>query len=385
MDITRLSANTEEIITLGELERLLASDRPLNIKLGVDPTSADLHLGHAVVLRKLRLFQEAGHQTFLVIGDFTASIGDPAGVNTARPVLSDDEIRSNMRTYLEQAELILDMNRTHVVYNSEWLKTMNLGELIGYAMQVTLNQLSEREDFATRLQEGNPVGFHECLYPLVQAIDSVHLKADIELGGGDQRLNLLMARDLQKKLGQPPQVIIMMKLLVGTDGHIKMSKSKGNYIGLAEPASQMFGKLMKLPDRLIDPYAESHDINLASAGDHPRARKALMAKEMVAIYHDDEAAAAAERNFDSTFRDKQIDDSLVNKIEFDSSAVPAIQAVTRSASVSTSEAKRLFEQNGIKLNNQPVTDPQLMIDLSQGRQLLQVGKHRFFELEWKKG
>ncbi len=380
MTIERLIGNTEEIITQVELEKLLATDRPLNIKLGVDPTSPDLHLGHAVVLRKLQQFQEAGHQTYLVIGDFTASIGDPAGVNLTRPILTDDEIRANMRTYLEQAELILDMNKTHVVYNSEWLKTMNLNQLIGYAMQVTLNQLSEREDFSKRLKAGNPVGLHECLYPLVQAIDSVHLKADVELGGGDQRLNLLTARDLQKKLGQPPQVVMMMKLLIGTDGKLKMSKSKGNYIGLSEPANQMFGKLMAIPDTLIDSYAASHDILLDSAGDHPRARKALMAKEIVAIYHDQEAASAAERNFDATFRDKQVDQSLVNRVTFSNQVVPIIQAVTQSASVSSSEAKRLFEQKAIKLNNEVVINPQTSVSFAEGPQLLQVGKHRFFEL-----
>lgn len=382
-ELQKLITNTKEVITQAELERLLASGVPLNIKLGVDPTSPDLHLGHAVVLRQLRKFQDLGHQTFLVIGDFTTSIGDPSGVNKTRPVLSEDDIRTNMRTYTEQAGKILDLNRTHIVYNSEWLKTMNLDQFIGYAMQVSISGLIEREDFANRLANHQSVGLHEFIYPVVMAIDSVHLKADVEIGGWDQRLNLLMGRELQKKLGQKEQVVITMNELIGTDGQLKMSSSKGNYIGLTEPAGQMFGKLMSIPDKLIDNYADSHDIDLAAAGDHPRARKALMAKEIVTAYHDPEAAAAAERNFDATFRDKEIDESLVGKVVFSSATIPIIQAVTQSASVSSSEAKRLFEQKGVKLNNNLVTDPQMIISLNEGRQLLQVGKHRFFELQCK--
>lgn len=382
-DVEKIIANTQEVIGLVDLEKRMATDRPLNIKLGVDPTSAELHLGHAVVLRQLKKFQDLGHQTYLVIGDFSASIGDPAGVNKTRPVLTEAEIRSNMKNYLEQAGTILDLNRTHVVYNSEWLKTMNLGQFIGYAMQVSVSGLIDREDFAKRLSSHQAVGLHEFIYPVVMAIDSVHLKADVEIGGWDQRLNLLMGRELQKKLGQPEQVVIMMKALIGTDGHDKMSSSKGNFIGLNEPANQMFGKLMRIHDKLIDNYAESHGIDLTSAGEHPRARKALMAREIVTAYHGVEAAAAAERSFDATFRDKEITDSLVNRVAFSGTPITAIQAVTQSTGASSSEAKRLFEQNGVKINNNLVTDPQSKIELNNGRQLLQVGKHRFFELEYK--
>lgn len=382
MDVRRIEQFCEEIITLPELENLLKSDRALNVKLGVDPTTPDLHLGHAVVLRKLRLFQDAGHQTFLVIGDFTASIGDPAGVNTTRPVLTDEAIRANMKTYLDQAGAILDLEKTHIVYNSEWLRSMNVEKLIGYAIQVTLNQLSEREDFAKRLANNDPVGLHECLYSLLQAIDSVHLKADIELGGADQRLNLLMGRQLQKKLGARPQVLILTKLLIGTDGKIKMSKSKNNYIGLHEPANQMYGKLMSIGDHLIDSYADSHDIDLSTAGDHPRARKSALAKQLVTIYHDADQAAESEKSFDATFRDKQVAGDLVESITFDANSITAIQAVTQSTGESSSGARRLFEQGAIRLNNKAVTDPLTMIHLT-GEQLLQVGKRRFFTLHYK--
>lgn len=381
-EIDRFSQGTEEIITATDLSDRLESGRPLNIKLGVDPTSPDLHLGHAVVLRKLRQFQEAGHQTYLVIGDFTASIGDPAGVNKTRPVLTEAEIRDNMRSYLDQAGKILEIEKTHVVYNSEWLKTMNLSQFIGYAMQISLTTLIEREDFSNRLRENQPVGLHELIYPLVQSIDSVHLKADIEIGGWDQRLNLLLARELQRKFGQPSQVVILMKPLIGTDGELKMSNSKNNYIGLSESPNQMFGKLMRLPDSLIDAYAESHELDLSHVSSHPRERKAGMAKGIVALYHDPEAASLAEAAFNKTFRDKEVTADLVEAIEFDEKTIGVIEAVTKSSGVSASEARRLIDQGGIKVNQKAVTDPNEVIELDT-KIILQVGKHRFFELIWK--
>lgn len=373
---------TEEIITHPELEERLQSNRPLNIKLGVDPTTPDLHLGHAVVLRKLKEFQQEGHQTYLVIGDFTASIGDPAGVNKTRPILNEAEIRSNMQTYLDQAGKILDLERTHIVYNSEWLKTMNLGKLIGYAMQLGVNTIIEREDFKKRLEDNQSVGLHELIYPLVQAIDSVHLSADIEIGGWDQRLNFLLARELQKKLGQPSQVVVLMKALIGTDGEVKMSSSKNNYIGLSEPANQMFGKLMRLPDSLIDHYADSHQIDLSHASAHPRERKAAMAKGMVAIYHGSEAAASSEDSFNKTFRDKELTADLVEKVEVDRKTIDAVTAVTTASGVSTSEARRLIEQGGVRVNSQTITESNQLLQLEQNT-ILQIGKHRFFELVCK--
>lgn len=377
----------EESITGSELALLLKADRPLNIKLGVDPTSPDLHLGHAVVLRKLKQFQELGHQVFLVIGDFTASIGDPSGNNAARPVLAEAEIRANMETYLEQAALVLDIQNTHIVYNSEWLQSMTLGSFIGFAMQVSVNTLIERDDFSKRLKANQSLGFHELFYPIVQAVDSVHLEADIEIGGWDQRLNMLMGRELQKKLGKQPQVVICMKPLIGLDGEKKMSKSLGNYVGLSEPAEQMFGKLMRVPDSLIPSYAElaalMNNDERRKLSSHPREAKAAVAKRITALYHGDEAAAQAEEVFDRTFRDKKVDDALVKKVSFIDRETTLVQAVVVATKLSSSEARRLIEQRAVRINKTVLTEPTQKITLGGGRNLLQVGKHRFYDLEYK--
>lgn len=378
-----------EIISEEELAILLDSKKKLKVKLGVDPTSRDLHLGHAVVLRMLRQFQEMGHQTYLVIGDFTASIGDPAGVNKTRPVLTEEEIRSNMHTYLEQADAVVDTSKTEVVYNSSWLKDMSLGQFIGYATQVSVNGLIEREDFSKRLKENQSLSLHELIYPVAQGLDSVELKADIEIGGWDQRLNLLTARELQKKLNQKPEVLVLMKGLIGTDGSKKMSKSHNNYIGLTESADQMFGKIMSIKDELLPNYAE-----LAAGMDefevkrlatlHPKKAKIEVAKKIVEIYHSKESADKAAEVFEDTFSSKQVSDALVEEIEFDDPEIPLIQAVTKSAGVSSSEAKRLIEQGGVKLNNEPVIDPTQKISLFKKMAKLQIGKRRFFSLHYKK-
>ncbi len=374
---------TQEVLTKEDLQKMLASGKPLNVKLGVDPTSADLHLGHAVVLRKLKQFQEAGHQVYLVIGDFTASIGDPAGVNKTRPVLTESEIRHHMQTYVDQAEKILDMEKTHIVYNSEWLKTMNFSQFLQYAMQISVNQLVEREDFGNRLKENQSVGLHEFIYPVVQGIDSVFLKADIEIGGFDQLLNMLTGRDLQRKLGMQPQVVVSMKALIGTDGEVKMSKSKGNYIGITENANQMFGKLMRIPDKLIDEYADSHEIDMRAAPKDPRNRKAYMARAMVEIYNGTGDADKAMEGFDQTFKNKTVSEDLIIKVGFDDRDLTLIQAVTQSDSVSSSEARRLIEQNAIKVDEKVMENPLEKIHLGHKGVRLQVGKHRFFELHFK--
>lgn len=383
-----LNWGVKEIITQTELELLLKSDRPLNIKLGVDPTSPDLHLGHAVVLRKLKQFQELGHQTYLVIGDFTASIGDPSGTNKTRPTLTEAEIRANMDTYLHQAGAVLDLQQTHVVYNSEWLQPMTLGQFIGFASQINVSTLIEREDFAKRLKENQPLGFHELFYPVVQAVDSVRLEIDVEIGGWDQRLNLLMGRELQKKLGKNPQVVVCMKALLGLDGEKKMSKSLGNYVGLSEPAEQMYGKLMRLPDKLITDYAELAALMSAAEieklNDHPRHAKADVAKRIVALYHGEEAAEQAEAVFNRTFRDKNVDQSLVREIFADTESVPVIQAVTLATNSSSSEARRLVDQGAVRVDEKVVEDPQLSLNLADKGVTLQVGKHRFFRLRYKK-
>ncbi len=378
-----------EIVSEKELQKLLAAKRSLIVKLGVDPTSQDLHLGHAVVLRMLRQFQDLGHQAYLVIGDFTASIGDPAGVNKTRPVLTDDQIRDNMRTYLEQAKLVLDMERTEIVFNSKWHSAMTMRQFVGYAMQISVNQLIEREDFANRLANQQPLALHELLYPVVQAIDSVELKADIEIGGWDQRLNLLTARELQKKLDQKPEVLIMTKGLIGTDGVKKMSKSQNNYIGLTESADQMFGKIMSISDELIPNYAElaagCDDIEVKRlAMMHPKQAKIEIGKRIVGLYHSQEAAQTAAERFEDTFTNRRVSSQLVEDVSFDDKEIPVIQAVTKAALTSTSEARRLIEQGGIKVNGETVHDQFYRIDLGKGSVRLQVGKFRFFALRWKR-
>ncbi|MEX1052179.1 MAG: tyrosine--tRNA ligase [Patescibacteria group bacterium] len=382
-------AGVAEIVGEKELRKLLSQKRPLVVKLGVDPTSSDLHLGHAVVLRMLRQFQDLGHTAYLIIGDFTASIGDPAGVNKTRPVLTDDQIRDHTRTYLEQAKLVLDMEKTEVVFNSKWHSAMTLSKFIGYAMQVSVNQLIEREDFANRLANQQPLALHELLYPVVQALDSVELKADVEIGGWDQRLNLLTARELQKKVGQKPEVLVMMKGLLGTDGVKKMSKSQNNYIGLTDSVDQMFGKIMSLSDELIPNFAElaasCDDIEVKRlAMLHPKQAKIELGKRIVGLYHGQAAAEAAAERFEDTFTNRRISSQLVEDVSFDDGEIPVIQAVTKAALTSTSEARRLIEQGGIKVNGVTVNDQLYRVDLRKGSVQLQVGKFRFFALRWKK-
>lgn len=377
----------KELITSEELETLLKIGHPLKVKLGVDPTSPDLHLGHGVVLRKLRQFQELDHQTFLVIGDFTASIGDPSGANKTRPVLSQDEIKHNMETYLHQAGHILDLQKTQVVYNSEWLQPMTLGQFIGFAMQISVNTLIERDDFRDRLKDKQSLGFHELFYPLSQAIDSVHLEIDVEIGGWDQRLNMLMGRELQKKLGKNPQAVVAMKPLVGLDGTRKMSKSYGNYVGLNTPADQMFGQLMSIPDKLINSYAElaalMSDVEIKKLDAHPREAKATVAKKIVELYHNADEAKNAEAAFNRTFRDKKVDSALTNEITVTEKELGLTHAVILATNVSSSEARRLIDQGGVKVDQKTITDSRATIDLTKGDVQLQTGKHRFFLLRYK--
>lgn len=373
-----------EIIDEEGLRRRLDSGRKLVVKLGVDPTSPDLHLGHAVVLRKLRQFQNAGCEAVLVIGDFTTKIGDPSGRNSTRPVLTEDEIKQNMQTYVDQAYLILDREKTRVVYNSSWLGKMKFADLIKVAMQLNMSTLLEREDFAARLKANEPFSVHEILYPISQAIDSVELKADVELGGWDQRLNLLLGRELQKKMGLTPQEVVIMNPLVGTDGERKMSKSYGNYIGLTESADQMFGKLMSIPDKLTDSYAELAALmspdQISSLPTHPRDRKASVARSIVTLYHGDDAAAQAAERFTKTFSDKSGAGELSDEIAVEGDSITLLDAVKLTAGVSGSEAQRLIAQNAVRLNGEVAVDPGFIIQVGDTGHQLQVGKHRFYEL-----
>lgn len=385
---TVLTQGVAEVVVKDEVRSLLAAGKSLVVKLGVDPTTPDMHLGHALPLRKLRQLQDIGHQAVLVIGDFTAGIGDPAGTNKTRPVLSEEEIKSNMAGYLDQAAKIINIEDATIVYNSEWLSSMTIKELVGYTMQISVNSLIEREDFANRLAQSNPVSLHELLYPLFQGIDSVHLKVDIELGGWDQRLNFLTARELQKKLGQAPQGVIMMKPLLGLDGTRKMSKSYDNYIAINETADQMFGKVMSIPDELIANFAElaawmdQEQIRLLNHR-HPREAKADVAEAIVACYYSKEQAIQCRKRFDGTFKDKKIDQAERTAVTFTDPEITLIQAVTQSLKESSSHAQRLISQNGVRIAGVIKNDPREKIVIADKSVILQIGKHRFFELRYE--
>lgn len=384
-----LTRAVEEIISSTELEKLLTGGKKLRLKLGVDPSSPDIHLGHAVLLRKLRLLQDQGHTVIFLIGDATARIGDPSGKNRTRPVLSDEDIEKNAQTYLSQVGKILDIKKAELRRNSEWWDGVSFTQLLKIAGNFTVAQLIEREDFKNRLAAGSELGLHELLYPVMQAYDSVMLRADVEFGGTDQRFNMLAGRDLQKKMGQVPQQVFMTKLLVGLDGTQKMSKSLGNYIGLTDEPSDMFGKVMSLPDELIAPYYElCTDIDQAqidamvstlAEGANPRDSKASLAREIVRLYHGDASAIAAEEAFNKQFRDKQAPEQMpVHKIEKGAKSAVALLVATGLAA-SNSEARRLLEQGGARVNDQV-----LLVDreyaLSDG-DVLQAGKRRFVRIE----
>lgn len=379
-----------EIINRESLVKRLAGKKKLVVKFGVDPTSPDLHLGHAIALRKLRQLQDLGHQTILLIGDFTTKIGDPSGRNSTRPVLTDDEIRSNMKTYIEQAKLIIDPKKTKIQFNSEWLSKKSYADFIGIATQINVSTLLERDDFALRLKENKPLGFHELFYPITQALDSVEMKADIEIGGWDQRLNLLMGRELQKKLDQKPQDIVVTKALIGIDGQKKMSKSFGNYIGLTDTSDEMFGKVMSIPDSLIVHYGElaalmgtEAEVKTALKNLLPRDQKALVASKIVELYHGLPAAKKALQNFNQTFRDKKVADHMASELFFSQPSISLLHAVAEAAQSSNTQAGRLIDQGAIKLNGTKMTDPNFEIKLTGGL-MLQIGKHAFRKLGRRK-
>ncbi|MGE5682120.1 MAG: tyrosine--tRNA ligase, partial [Bacillota bacterium] len=310
-----------------KLEKSLKDGKPLNIKLGCDPTRPDLHLGHSVVLRKLAQFQSLGHQAILIIGDFTGMIGDPTGRNVTRPPLSLEEARTNGQSYFEQASKILDKEKTKIVHNSQWLGKMSFEDVIKLASKYTVARMLERDDFSKRYKSGEPISLHELLYPLAQAMDSVAIESDVELGGTDQKFNLLVGRDIQREFGLEPQVILTMPLLVGTDGVEKMSKSYGNYIGINEPAKEIFGKTLSIPDELIYTYFElATDVTndelknikdfLSDKANNPRDMKRSLAKRLVRMYHSSEAAEEAEIEFDKIFINKGIPDNI-EEFKFD--------------------------------------------------------------------
>ena len=378
----------DELLVEGELSRKLASGRRLRIKLGLDPTAPDLHLGHTVVINKLRHFQELGHQVQFLIGDFTGMIGDPTGKNQTRPPLSRDEIARNAATYREQVFKILDPEKTEILFNSSWSDKLGAEGIIRLAARYTVARMLERDDFGKRFRANQPIAVHEFLYPLMQGYDSVAMKADVELGGTDQKFNLLVGRELQKDYGQEPQCILTMPLLEGLDGVNKMSKSLGNYVGIAESPSEIFGKLMSISDQLMWRYIELLSFEpmttvrawreQVSGGRNPRDVKVLFAREIVARFHGMRAAEQANQEFERRFRHGELPEDMPEvtlKAPEDGLAVP--QLLKQAGLVpSVSEALRMIEQGGVKLDGERVADKALRV--ARGRKVVaQVGKRRF--------
>ena len=386
LQIIRRGAN--ELLVESELREKLAAGRPLRVKAGFDPTAPDLHLGHTVLINKLRQLQDLGHHILFVIGDFTGMIGDPSGRNATRPPLSREEVQANAKTYTDQVFKILDRNRTEVVFNSAWLDGMNAADLIRLAAKHTVARMLERDDFAKRYRAQQPIAIHEFLYPLVQGYDSVALKADLELGGTDQKFNLLMGREVQKEHGQPPQCILTLPLLEGTDGVNKMSKSLGNTIGITEPPGEIFGKVMSISDELMWRYIELLSFELpqkikekkrvVEQGGNPRDVKFDFAQEVVARFHGDNAAQLAATNFIARFTHHEVPEDLPEVKLTVKGAGLALSQVLKQAGLtaSTSEALRMIEQGGVKVDGEKVSDKARQ--LAKGaRVVLQVGKRKF--------
>ncbi|MFQ5914223.1 MAG: tyrosine--tRNA ligase [Nitrospinota bacterium] len=389
--VARLTRSAEEVISEEELRRKLANGRPLRVKAGFDPTAADLHLGHTVLIQKLRHFQDLGHRVLFLIGDFTARIGDPSGVSDTRPQLTEEQIRDNTRTYERQVFKILDPDRTEVVFNSDWLGRLGAGDLLRLASHHTVARMLERDDFQKRYRAGGSIGLQEFLYPLLQGYDSVELRADVELGGTDQKFNLLVGRDVQRAFGQEPQVVVTLPLLVGTDGQRKMSKSLGNHIGIDEPPGEVYGKVMSISDDLMWRYyellsdREEEAIALlrreAESGvRNPRDVKADLAAEMTARFHGREAAQRAAEEFVARFRRHEVPEEMPEpqvSLRLDDRKAWICEVMTKSGLVkSTSEARRLIQQGAVRVDGHPTGDPEFWLDVASPR-VIQVGKRRF--------
>ncbi len=393
MDIIKRGA--VEIIPEEELvkkiEKSIKESKPLNIKLGCDPSRPDLHIGHSVVLRKLAQFQILGHQAILIVGDFTGMIGDPSGRNSTRPALTLEQTRINGESYFNQASKILDKNKTKIVYNSEWLGKMNFEEVIKLASKYTVARMIERDDFTKRFKAGEPISVHEFLYPLAQAMDSVAIKSDVELGGTDQKFNLLVGRDIQREFGLEPQVILTMPLLIGTDGVEKMSKSLDNYIGITDEPSQIYGRTLSIPDNLIYTYFElatnvsKQKLNeiksaLSDGKTNPRDLKRELARTLVEMYYDRESAITAEKEFDNIFINKGLPDDLEEFSIGDKKEMNILDLIVLvNFAPSKGEARRLVIQGGVSVDGEKISDIQKIISLQKGM-ILKVGKRKFIKL-----
>lgn len=377
-----LARNAVDCLPRGALTEKLKLGRPLRIKLGVDPTAPDLTLGHTVVLGKLREFQEAGHTAVLIIGNGTTRVGDPSGRSSTRPMLTEAEIEANVRTYQEQAFKVLDRERTEVRYNADWLM-MEMPQLLQLLSTTTVANIIERDDFAKRLAAGAPVSMLELLYPLLQGYDSVAIESDVELGGTDQKFNLLMGRDIQRAYGQEGQVILTMPLLTGTDGEKKMSKSLGNYIGVSEPPDEIYGKTLSIPDSSIESWYRLLLGRDPDRGQSPRDSKRALAHALVGRYHDEHAAEGAQENFDRVhIRHQAPDDVPTVGVQAGGGGMVHLPAVMATAfGISTSDARRALAQGGVKLDGEPLDPSGLDLPAQQidGR-VLQVGKRRFAKI-----
>jgi tyrosyl-tRNA synthetase len=392
--VDQLKRGTVEIFTEAELAEKLTeaskTSRQLRIKLGLDPTSPDIHLGHTVVLRKMRQFQDLGHKAVLIIGDYTARIGDPTGQNTTRPILSPEQIRENAKTYFEQAGKILDTSddKLEIRYNSEWLEKLTLIELIQIAAKKTVAQMLQRDTFKKRLQADVDVYTHEFLYPLMQGYDSVMVKSDVELGGTDQTFNNLVGRDIQKAYNQKPQVVITMPILVGLDGNEKMSKSKGNYIGVTDEPNDMFGKIMSISDDMMENYftlltnqtIEQIKDLVNPEKTHPKQAKVLLGKTIVSQFYDEQTAQAAAAEFDKIFAQKQLPDEIPD-VDISAEPVAASKLLLHCKLVSSGgEAKRMIKQSAAGIDGKKLDDPHAEITPKDGM-IIRVGKRKFARLK----
>jgi len=395
-----IKRGTVDIVPEEELKKKLAkSERektPLRIKLGIDPTAPDIHLGFAVVLRKLRQFQDLGHHVVLIVGDFTASIGDPSGRSETRPVLTGEQIRSNAETFTSQFWMIIDRDKTTLTFNGDWLGKMTFGDVVKETSRVTVARILERDDFQKRLSEERPIGLHELLYPIAQALDSVEVRADVEIGGTDQRFNILMGRDLQEAYGQEAQVGLFMPLLPGLDGVQKMSKSLGNYIGITEPPKDMFGKAMSIPDEVMPMYYElatdvpMDEIRAIQQGIkdgtvHPMDAKKRLAYEITRIYHSAEAAQAAREEFERVFSQREIPTDMPEVVvpadQFKEGKIWIVRLlIVAEMAKSNGEARRLVEQGGVTIDGERVADSSAELEIKDG-QILRAGKLRYGRLK----
>lgn len=390
-----IKRGTEGLVSENELLEKLASAarsrRPLRVKAGFDPTAPDIHLGHTVLIRKLKNFQDLGHRVVLVIGDFTGMIGDPSGTSETRRPLTRDEVVANAETYKAQAFKILDEDKTEVVFNSEWIERLTTTDLIGLASKYTVARMLERDDFQKRYRDGRPIAIHEFLYPLIQGYDSVVLKADVELGGTDQLFNLLVGRALQKDFGQAPQVVVTMPLLEGTDGVQKMSKSLGNYIGITESPKEIYGKVMSISDALMVRYyglltdVDSERLErISSGGVHPREAKDELAFELTARFHGKEEAERAREGFRLLFVKKQTPEDIEEvSLKSGGERMGLARVIVDIFSGSTSEAMRLIAQGGVRVDGERVTDKRAEVPTDKGF-LLQVGKRSFKKVRFDK-